>query len=250
MTMTAIYKNATEPYVTVTAHQFHPSDPKNDNTPQIVEKGNSEIHPSQIADMLDFLGVSHQLLFQHHDYGIKQKRGDDAQPMLPTPVERITGNEIGSSLIDAVMMCQDKTKSSTSTPNNTLVLITNEQSSQSQIEISPSSGDDSLLEDVISETNTKEIIAESIVDTSNDTRVFMSTLLAEKEAMLTELKDDLYIAQETVQQQLLATDIWQKRFDELATLAIAGKVDKARVTEIRNRSLVEQHWNSSSTMYK
>jgi hypothetical protein len=147
-------------------------------------------------------------------------------------------------------MCQDKTKSSTSTPNNTLVLITNEQSSQSQIEINPSSGDDSSLEDVISETNIKELIAESIVDTSNDTRVFMSTLLAEKEAMLTELKGDLYIAQETVQQQLLATDIWQRRFDELATLAIAGKVDKTRVTEIRNRSLVGQHWNSSSTMYK
>ena len=61
----------------------------------------------------------------------------------------------------------------------------------------------------------------------------------EKEALVTDLKEareDAEDANETVQQQLLATDIWQRRVDELAAL-LAGQYDGASISEIRNRSL-------------
>ena len=53
---------------------------------------------------------------------------------------------------------------------------------------------------------------------------------------LKEAREDAEDANETVQQQLLATDIWQRRFDELAAL-VAGQVDGASVLEIRSRTL-------------
>jgi gas vesicle protein len=71
----------------------------------------------------------------------------------------------------------------------------------------------------------KTVIAESL-----------RTVTEEKEAIannLEEAKEDLEDANETVQQQLLATDIWQRRFDELAAL-VAGNVDGAAVAQIRN----------------
>ena len=58
------------------------------------------------------------------------------------------------------------------------------------------------------------------------------------EAELEDTREDLDIANETVQQQALATDIWQRKFDELAAL-VAGKVDGAAVAVIRDRSLCE-----------
>ena len=51
-------------------------------------------------------------------------------------------------------------------------------------------------------------------------------------------REDLDIANDTVQLQALATDIWQRKFDELAAL-VAGKVDGAAVAAIRDRSLCE-----------
>eukprot|EP00956_Cyclotella_meneghiniana_P025160 scaffold51847_cov39-Cyclotella_meneghiniana.AAC.4 len=51
-------------------------------------------------------------------------------------------------------------------------------------------------------------------------------------------KEDSDIANETVQQQALATDIWQRRFDELAAL-VDGKVDGAAVAAIRNQSFAD-----------
>ena len=77
----------------------------------------------------------------------------------------------------------------------------------------------------------------------NDTEVQLKVATEEKEAIkaeLEEIEEDLEIAHETVQQQALATDIWQRRFDELAAL-VNGKVDGAAVAAIRNRSLADQH---------
>ena len=54
---------------------------------------------------------------------------------------------------------------------------------------------------------------------------------------LEDARDDLGIANDTVQHQALATDVWQRRFDELALLAEAGRVDGATISEIRTRSL-------------
>eukprot|EP00956_Cyclotella_meneghiniana_P003473 scaffold4229_cov38-Cyclotella_meneghiniana.AAC.2 len=67
--------------------------------------------------------------------------------------------------------------------------------------------------------------------------------MEEKDATKAELEDtreDLDIANETVQQQALATDIWQRKFDELAAL-VSGKVDEAAMALICNRSLADQH---------
>lgn len=77
----------------------------------------------------------------------------------------------------------------------------------------------------------------------NDTEAQLKVAIEEKEATKAELEEteeDLEIANETVQQQVLATDIWQRRFDELAAL-VNGKVDGAAVAAIRNRSLADQH---------
>ena len=60
------------------------------------------------------------------------------------------------------------------------------------------------------------------------------------ETNLEEAKDDLEAANETVQHQLLATDIWQRRFDELEAL-VSGQVDRAAIAAIRNRSLADGH---------
>ena len=68
----------------------------------------------------------------------------------------------------------------------------------------------------------------------------LKSVQEEKEAAETSLNDtreDLEDANETVQQQLLATDIWQGRFNELVALVLDGQVDGAAIAEIRNRSL-------------
>ena len=73
----------------------------------------------------------------------------------------------------------------------------------------------------------------------NVTETNLKSVQDKKEALVTDLKEareDAEDANETVQQQLLATDIWQRRFDELAAL-VAGQVDGALISEIRNRSL-------------
>eukprot|EP00956_Cyclotella_meneghiniana_P007848 scaffold10456_cov45-Cyclotella_meneghiniana.AAC.7 len=77
----------------------------------------------------------------------------------------------------------------------------------------------------------------------NDAEANLKVVTEEKEFTKVELEDtreDLDIANETVQQQALATDIWQRKFDELAALVAAGKVDGAAVAAIRNRSLADQ----------
>ncbi|KAL9185900.1 hypothetical protein ACHAXT_003677 [Thalassiosira profunda] len=58
------------------------------------------------------------------------------------------------------------------------------------------------------------------------------------EANLEDVREDLDIEKETVEHQLRATDVWQRRFDEIANLAKDGPVDTAMIAEIRNRSLV------------
>ena len=55
------------------------------------------------------------------------------------------------------------------------------------------------------------------------------------QANLEEAREDLGDANDLVQQQYLAQDIWQRRFDELASM-VAGQVDGAMVSDVRNRS--------------
>eukprot|EP00956_Cyclotella_meneghiniana_P032418 scaffold89152_cov42-Cyclotella_meneghiniana.AAC.2 len=57
------------------------------------------------------------------------------------------------------------------------------------------------------------------------------------ESELEDTKEDSAIANETVQQQALVTDIWQRRFDELAAL-VGDKVDGAAVATIRDHLLL------------
>jgi hypothetical protein len=59
------------------------------------------------------------------------------------------------------------------------------------------------------------------------------------EASLRTVAEDLEDANELVKQQTLATDIWQRRYDELEALVLSGKADGASAAEIRNRSLAE-----------
>ena len=61
------------------------------------------------------------------------------------------------------------------------------------------------------------------------------------EANLTDTREDLEIANETAEQQLLAADIQQSRFDELAALVAAGQVDGASIVAISNRPLTNGH---------
>ena len=59
----------------------------------------------------------------------------------------------------------------------------------------------------------------------------MKAVTEEKDATKAELEDtreDLDIAIKTVQQQALATDIWQRKFDELAAL-VSGKRNSLRL---------------------
>ena len=58
------------------------------------------------------------------------------------------------------------------------------------------------------------------------------------EANLNDTREDLEDANDLVQQQLLATDNWQGRFDEVTNLVLAGQADGAAIAEIRNRPLV------------
>ena len=57
------------------------------------------------------------------------------------------------------------------------------------------------------------------------------------EANLEDVRGDLGDANELVEQEALATDIWQRRFDELASLVQAGRADGAAISDIRYRSL-------------
>ena len=59
----------------------------------------------------------------------------------------------------------------------------------------------------------------------------MKAVTEEKDATKAELEDtreDLDIAIKTVQQQALATDIWQRKFDELSVL-VSGKRNSLRL---------------------
>ena len=58
------------------------------------------------------------------------------------------------------------------------------------------------------------------------------------ESQLANALEDLEDTQETLGQQVVFTDSWQGRFDELAILAEAAGVDKVQVNNIRNRSFV------------
>ena len=57
---------------------------------------------------------------------------------------------------------------------------------------------------------------------------------------LKDVKEDLDIANDTVTQQAVFTNAWQDKFDELAKLAEAGRVDAAKILEIRNRAISGQ----------
>ena len=61
--------------------------------------------------------------------------------------------------------------------------------------------------------------------------------MAETHEDLKDVREDLDIANDTVTQQAVFTDAWQNKFEELAKLAEAGKVDGAKISEIRNRSI-------------
>ena len=57
------------------------------------------------------------------------------------------------------------------------------------------------------------------------------------EANLEETKGDLEDANELVELQPRATDVWQGRFDELVSLVETGQANAAAISAIRNRSL-------------
>lgn len=68
----------------------------------------------------------------------------------------------------------------------------------------------------------------------------LKSATAEKQAVAADLEDvreDLDIANDTVTQQAVATNIWQSRFDELVALVGVGQADGAMISVIRNRSL-------------
>ena len=74
----------------------------------------------------------------------------------------------------------------------------------------------------------------------NATETTLKRVREEKEVVkadLEEVRDDLGDANTLVEQQYLAQDIHQRRFDELASLVEAGQVDGAMIYDIRNRSL-------------
>ena len=62
--------------------------------------------------------------------------------------------------------------------------------------------------------------------------------MAETREDLKDVREDLDIANDTVTQQAIFTDAWQNKFEELAKLAEAGRVDGAKISEIRNRSII------------
>merc|ERR1712194_143542 len=73
----------------------------------------------------------------------------------------------------------------------------------------------------------------------NAAETALNSVREEKEAAevdLQEVRGDLGDANDLVQQQYLAQDIWQRRFDELASM-VAGQVDGAVISDIRSRSL-------------
>ena len=61
--------------------------------------------------------------------------------------------------------------------------------------------------------------------------------MVETQENLKDAREDLDIANDTVTQQAVFTDAWQNKFEELAKLAEAGRVDGAKISEIRNRSI-------------
>ena len=61
--------------------------------------------------------------------------------------------------------------------------------------------------------------------------------MAETREDLKDVREDLDIANDTVTQQAVFTDAWQNKFEELAKLAEAGKVEGAKISEIRNHSI-------------
>ena len=72
-------------------------------------------------------------------------------------------------------------------------------------------------------------------------------------AELEDTREEFDIENETLQQQALATDIWKRKFNELADL-VACKMDGAAVAAICNWSLADQHgwclcWFNVKWMY-
>lgn len=61
--------------------------------------------------------------------------------------------------------------------------------------------------------------------------------MMETQEDLKDVREDLDIANDTVTQQAVFTDAWQNKFEELAKLVEVGKVDGAKISEIRNRSI-------------
>ena len=79
-----------------------------------------------------------------------------------------------------------------------------------------------------------------VKEEKNTAEAALKSVLEEQEAVeadFEEVMENLRDANDLVQQQYLAQDIWQRRFDELASLAKAGQVDGAMISDIQNRSL-------------
>ena len=72
---------------------------------------------------------------------------------------------------------------------------------------------------------------------ATDTLVEVKKEKIQAECQLADALEDLEDTQETLGQQVVFTDTWQGRFDELALLAEEAGVDKVQVYDIRHRSV-------------
>ena len=90
--------------------------------------------------------------------------------------------------------------------------------------------DDSIDND----TSTKSL-ASILLDEKDKKLVQVKREQEETRATLDDLREDLEIANETITHQMVFTDAWQSKFDDLKALAEAAGVDGAAIAAIKDR---------------
>ena len=155
------------------------------------------------------------------------------------------GCTASSDQMEASVIAKDA--ASLSDPLQTLGHSGNDVSAVSPLEVSTTNASTSdnmdtidLTTDVETESVNKhpKSFASILLEEEGKRLVQVKQEMAETQEDLKEMREDLDIANDTVTQQAVFTNAWQNKFEELAKLAEAGRVDGAKISEIRNRSIV------------
>ena len=146
------------------------------------------------------------------------------------PAEYHTVVDDREQLMDAIAK-ENQTYTTTTTDITALPSTKKKKTTEShRMPIDLTTDNDSIDKD----TSTKSL-ANILMDEKDKKLVQVKREQEETRATLEDLREDLEIANETITHQMVFTDAWQSKFDDLKALAEAAGVDGAAIAAIKDR---------------